>query len=816
MFIGEGPGWHESQTGTPFVETAPAGAELTRYLNGYTLPTRDAVFITNLVREWEGGSRTKQSEVTAADIARDEGDLRLDLSFVRPQIVVPLGLHATRWFLGPDVDMDTVHGLLFTVDYCRACGSREEGALLKEGFHTDACTFGDLQSLWVVPCYHPAAGLHRPDLAARTAYDLQQVARVLRMTETEREAAQWRPSPPCAVWEIDRPQLVPRTFSPGLVAIDTEGTPSRPWCWSAAMVPGKAVVGVGATVPLPFRTDNRAILHNAVWDLQVIDAMGAIVGDDAFEDTMVLAFLLGIEPQGLKALAYRLLGLTLDEYKDVVGKWVQEFTKTGKPKKKKTFVLGTLDDVPRDKAVAYAGADADATLRIFPILKSRVHDLGMDEVYEIDRAVLPVYARMESLGLPIALEHFVAFGADLTAALERKTREIQEAFPTLEPGSPKQVSKVLYQDLRLTGGKPTKTGHLSTNDKFLEAMRGQHPLVEQIIEWREIDKLKGSFVDTLPDHLRWDEKNQVWRLTFRVLPTRVVTGRIAAKELNVLALPKKSDLGKQFRRGIVAPEGKELQSFDLSQIELRVLALDSGSAYLIRVFQEGGDIHAGTQQRIYGADTDLTDEGLRRDAKIVNFSIPMGTTPFGMVDQLKRVRSVAFKAAVDERLESGKKAAGQSRKNAELAVAAEWIQGVIDLWEITPYIEAKKAEARRYGYVSDRWGRKRWLPSVLSPNLKIREEAFRQAQSFPMQAGNRGYFKLILARVWREVIRPWNRDGVDIQPLLDIHDDLLLEVPLAQADEAFETVGDIFNNSFEEIVPIVAKGKRGPVWGDLE
>ena len=799
FFVGESPGYRESLSGRPFVETAPAGAELTRYLNGYSPPLREDVWITNLVREFAGGALTKVHEITAEEIARDEGDLFAELTAVQPTIIVPLGLHATRWVLGSVVDLDTVHGLLFQVVIAGV-------------------------PYWTIPCYHPAAGLHRPDLAARTAYDLQQVAAVLQMTETERERVQWRPSPPCTVIGYDadwiRGPLPPPLLKGTPIAVDTEGTPATPWGWSAATIPGQAVVGTRG-VHLHLMPTDRVILHNAVWDLQVLEAMKIEIGDEAVDDTMVLAFLLGIEPQSLKALAYRHLGLQMDEYKEVVGRYVQEFTKTGKPKKKKTFVLGTLDEVPREKAVAYAGADADATLRLFPILKQRVHDLGLDETYEIDRAVLPMYARMESLGLPVDLEHFIAFHADLETALEEKTQEIQRDFPTLNPASPKQVSKVLYQALGLQGGKKTKTGMISTNDKFLEAMVGQHPLVQQIIDWREIDKLRGSFVEKLPDRLRWDETNQVWRLTFRVLPTRVVTGRIAAKEPNVLALPKKSALGHRFRQGIVAPEGKELQSFDLSQIELRVLALDSESGYLIRTFQMGGDIHAGTQQRIYGADTDLADEGLRRDAKIVNFSIPMGTTEIGMVEQLKRVGSVAFRDAVTALLEEtmgprgARQLQGKARQEAEHQVAARWIQGVIDLWEITPYIEAKKAEARRYGYVSDRWGRKRWLPSVLSPNRHIREEAFRQAQSFPMQAGNRGYFKLICGRVWREVIRPWNRDGIDIQPLLDCHDDLIYEVPLAQADEAFDTIGGIFNHSFDEIVPIVAKGKRGPVWGDM-
>ena len=181
----------------------------------------------------------------------------------------------------------------------------------------------------------------------------------------------------------------------------------------------------------------------------------------------------------------------------------------------------------------------------------------------------------------------------------------------------------------------------------------------------------------------------------------------------------------------------------------------------------GGDIHAGTQQRIYGADTDLADEGLRRDAKIVNFSIPMGTTEIGLIEQLKRVGSAAFRVEATAYAGLHQK----TIKDAEIAIAKGVDPlGVIDLWEITRISKAKKAEASAVRLRLRSLGSQTLAPwSVLSPNRYIREEAFRQAQSFPMQAGNRGYFKLILALGCGEKSSgPWNRDGIDIQPLLGL------------------------------------------------
>jgi uracil-DNA glycosylase family 4 len=189
---GEGPGVVESKTGRPFVETAPAGAELTRYLNGITLPLREDLWITNLVKEWPGGSLTKVKDVTQADIERDEWELHIELQEVYPEIVVCLGRHAARWMLGQDVEMEAIHGLLFHVLYCHACGRRQLGALPLI-HHEETCVIGDLVPCYAIAIYHPAAGLHQPEMAARTAYGFAQLSAILKMTEAERMARCWTP-----------------------------------------------------------------------------------------------------------------------------------------------------------------------------------------------------------------------------------------------------------------------------------------------------------------------------------------------------------------------------------------------------------------------------------------------------------------------------------------------------------------------------------------------------------------------------------------------------------------------------------------------
>lgn len=196
MFVGEGPGVVESKTGRPFCEIAPAGAELTRYCNGYTIPDRSEIYITNLVKEWVGGTATKKQDVTPDDVARDEWELQLELGLVRPSIVATLGRHSTRWFLGPTMEMGSCHGLLYAVWWCEVCGSR--GSHTVPGTYAPLCgnCLGPRIVLYVMPIYHPAAGLHQPDLAARTAYDFAQLAGVLKHPEGLLSELCWQPSAP--------------------------------------------------------------------------------------------------------------------------------------------------------------------------------------------------------------------------------------------------------------------------------------------------------------------------------------------------------------------------------------------------------------------------------------------------------------------------------------------------------------------------------------------------------------------------------------------------------------------------------------------
>lgn len=818
MLVGEGPGFLESKLGRPFVEVAPAGAELTRYLNGITLPLREQVFITNLVKEWPGGTLAKVKDVTPADIERDEWELHTELDDVRPEIVVCLGRHSARWMLNADIDMEAVHGLLFRVAYCLECGVRV--SLLTTPFPS-ACG-GHHRNFFVLPVYHPAAGLHQPELAARTAYGFAELSAILKLSPAQWVNRAWNPSGPGSYTEFDG------SFKDGAAAapeqgLDTEGTPDKPWGASVSWASGKAQVVRFAECNghVPLHPENlpetRWIFHNYPWDARVLAAKGIAVDDDRFDDTLEMAYLLGVEPQGLKALALRHLGRARKDYEETFGTRVPVLSKkTGKPLKQTRLVLKSLDEAPRQLVTDYAGADADDTLSLKPILWQKVRDLGLEEIYEIDRKVLPLYSRMEAVGLPVDLgayfEEVDRVAADLDAAtVPLREQAIHYGMDwDFNPASADQVAHLLFNVLHIPGHKKTPSGkRLSTNDKYLQALKPQHPIVEQIIDWRELAKHKGTFVDPLLGHCR--EINGEIRLFFHLSPFRVVSGRVAYKDPNVGALPKHSALGKRFRSFIRARPGRRLGEWDLNQIELRVLALDAQSTSLIEAFQIGVDMHGRTAARIFGGvPGDYAESGPKRvAAKATNFSIPMGTTRYGLAEQMRK-NGYPFPELSGFLLPTYK-----ARLEAEAEVCNQWIQTVIADWGIAPYISEKHAEARRFGYVSDRWGRKRFLPSVLSPNKMVREEALRQAQAFGPQAGARGHMKIIECRVWREVIKPLQSAGSYIEGLLDCHDALLLEFDADLEGYVTDAVGAIFNTTFTEVIPISAKGGTGQAWAEL-
>jgi DNA polymerase I-like protein with 3'-5' exonuclease and polymerase domains len=643
------------------------------------------------------------------------------------------------------------------------------------------------------------------------------------------------------------------------VAIDTEGTPLAPWSLQFSLAPGTGYV---------IRATDRAgldffrvwlgsvrpviLFHSALYDLEMLRVLGIdVLGMELpFGDSMVMAYNLQLEPQGLKPLCARWCNMKMMHFDEVMGTastdiaidWLlmvqenedeahgrrceDEFTRLtttpyidakGKtqpgrrlkvaPKLPKSDLHksierclrskdprklwgdqvldrhvaarpcygsmwpATLDHVPLDRALHYAGRDADGTHRLVPQLEERLRANDLWDVYQADLGTVPLIDRMQQTGIRPDLAHFAALSGDLGFELvEIRTRLAERLVsaggsPTLDaafdfnPNSSDHVGALLFDQFGIASLKRTPGGDPSTNDKVLEALekdqkleRPVRDIVADIREYREIYKLKHTFVDQIPDFTHRYPFDGRIHATFRI--TRVVTGRLAASDPNLLALPKHGKFAKRFREGFVADDGHDLASWDLSQIELRVLAHLSQDPVLLHAFRTGLDLHATLAQRIFGVAPKDQDESRHRlPAKAVNFGIPMGMTCVGLCLELR-------KNGVDV-----------SEDDAQ-----RWLNETMTLYKEVPvYQQGKIAEAKRFGFVCDIRGRRRYVGGIRSYDDATRSEAERFAFSTPIQAGAQEIMKEAEACLYTETLLPRWKRGDWVEPLIQIHDDLLIE-----------------------------------------
>lgn len=425
---------------------------------------------------------------------------------------------------------------------------------------------------------------------------------------------------------------------------------------------------------------------------------------------------------------------------------------------------------------------------------------------ETERRLLPQIQRMEDVGLPVDLDYFAAFSGYLAYQLEVERAAITERGGPVNPNSADQIAGWLYDDLAVTPPrKRLKSGRATTEEKYLQAIahrstttRPQRHAVEQVLSYKELVTLKTRYVDPMPT---WARDG---RLHAQILYTRTDTGRLAAKNPNVLAFPKHSDLGLLVRRGFVAPPGRVLAEWDLQQIEIVMLAIDSGDARMLGEIRAGIDKHRATAADIlYRIPLDQVTPEQRFAAKAVNFGIVMGLTAKGLREQFDKQGS----QYVDHR--TGRHRAWTDADCQQLLDA--WAQGYP---QAAAYLGRKHAEARRLGYVTDWRGRRRWLPAVHSPHRQVAAEALRQAQATPIQAGAQELTKLWMLAVWPRL--QWLRaSGIYVELLLQVHDALLCELDAGAYDEVDAHVHAALGELPDLGAPISCKGS-GPArtWAD--
>jgi len=399
---------------------------------------------------------------------------------------------------------------------------------------------------------------------------------------------------------------------------------------------------------------------------------------------------------------------------------------------------------------------------------------------EVEMALVPVLVAMEVNGILLDTGLLREMSREMGKELLRLEKEIYGSVGhQFNINSPQQLGKVLFEDLRLPQSRRTKTGY-STEASVMEALRGVHPAVELILQYRQLSKLKSTYVDALPALI--NRKTGRVHTTFN--QTGTATGRLSSSDPNLQNIPIRSDLGNKIRRAIIAPPGARLLSADYSQIDLRVLAHLSQDPGLIAAFAQDEDIHATTASKLFGVPAHEVSSEMRRNAKTVNFGVIYGMSDYGL----------------------------EQATNLSREEAAQFIALYFEKYpKVKEYLEATKEQARKLGYVQTVLGRRRFLPEVRSANRMVREAAERMAINAPVQGSSADIIKIAMINLHREM----EKRKLSSKMLLQIHDELLFEVPEPEVTEMKSLVAELMPHAFELRVPVKIDIKLGKNWAEM-
>ncbi|MBL8955664.1 MAG: DNA polymerase I [Myxococcaceae bacterium] len=444
-----------------------------------------------------------------------------------------------------------------------------------------------------------------------------------------------------------------------------------------------------------------------------------------------------------------------------------------------TRALLPLEAVGRGVAAAIFAASADAIARLAPELLEEARVVGLEKLArEMELPLIPVLFRMERHGVRVDLEELKGISEQVNALCDQMLAEVyRHAGREFNVGSPLQLSQVLYEDLKLPVLKRTKTGP-STDQEVLEKLMEQHPLPGAIIEYRSVAKLKSTYLDTLPGMVGEDGRI---RTTFH--QALAATGRLSSVEPNLQNIPIRTELGKQIRRAFVAEAGHQLVSADYSQIELRILAHICGDAALVEAFGADADVHARTAAEVFGVPLEAVTKTQRNTAKMVNYGIAYGLSPHGLATRLN--------IPVDE------------------------ARSIIDRYferftGIRGYVSETVEKVRRQGYVETLFGRRRYLPDLVSRNRSVAMAAERAAINMPIQ----GTAADIVKRAMLVLDERLRQEGSKARMLLQVHDELLFEAPESEAEATAALAREVMSSVAELKVPLRVDVGIGHSWAD--
>jgi DNA polymerase-1 len=598
---------------------------------------------------------------------------------------------------------------------------------------------------------------------------------------------------------VDTPEaladLKARLEAADIIAVDTETTSTDPLrCrlvgMSLAVQPGEGfyipvghVTGepqlalanvIAAIGPVLADPKKAKVGHNLKYDGMVLKQNGLEITPMTF-DTMIAEWLVNPASHnlGLKAMADYYLSISMTHIEELIGKGKSQIT---------------MDLVPVAQAAPYAAADAEVSLRLQPVMQKHLEEHNAHQLlHTLEMPLIPVLELMEENGVALDIPYLQSLSGDLTQRLTGIEQNIYDAVGySFNINSTQQLSKVLFEALKLAPPdrrKRTSSGHYSTSAEVLDELRGQHPVVDMVLEYRELAKLKSTYVDALP--LQVNPRTGRVHTVFN--QTGSVTGRLASSEPNLQNIPTRTEEGRRVRRAFVAGDDKALLSVDYSQIELRIVAHMSGDEAMQAAFNAGQDIHAATAAAIYGVPLNKVSKDQRRNAKSINFGLIYGISAFGLA-----------------------RYSGLTLAEAENFSSAYFRQfpGVKD------YLDGLRRLAASQGYVETLLGRRRYFPNLRDQsnfNLRNREE--REAINAPIQGSAADIMKLAMIRL-PEALETEKLTNSLL--LLQVHDELLLECPRSELERTARVVRRVMEEAYPLSIPLATEARSGKNWEELQ
>lgn len=506
--------------------------------------------------------------------------------------------------------------------------------------------------------------------------------------------------------------------------------------------------------------------HNIKFDLIVFARAGIALAGIAM-DTMVASYL--TDPSRLRhnlsEVSLQYLRRKLTPITDLIGKGAKAIT---------------FDQVPLDRACAYACEDAEAAFQLTRVFREQLRARSLDRLYEdIEQPLIPVLARMEQAGIAIDLDVFAGLNAELAERLEKLARGIFElAGEAFNINSPKQLQTVLFDKLGLKPLRKTKTGY-STDVDVLEALAREHPLPEKILAYRTLEKLRGTYVEALPKLVN----PETGRIHTSFNQAVAATGRLSSSDPNLQNIPVRGDVGRRIREGFI-PGGPDwrLISADYSQIELRILAHLSGDERLCAAFHEDADIHRDTAARVFGVEPEALTPEMRRQAKAVNFGVVYGISAFGLARNL-----------------------GIAQGEAQRFIDAYFAQYP----KVRAWLDATLEQAREQGYVTTLMQRRRYLPELSGGDNATRRGAERAAINTPVQGSAADIIKRAMIDLDAAL------SGGEARLLLQVHDELIVETPADRAEAVAAQMRGIMGKAFKLSVPLKVDVGIGNNWAAI-